>query len=41
MLKITKFTRLLSGRLSLSSGAEYVGDIVPSLDTEIRPLQVD
>ena len=38
MLKINKFTRLFSR--GVSSGAEYVEDIVRSLDTEITPLQV-
>ena len=38
MLKINKLTRLLSR--GVSSGAEYVEDIVQSLDTETKPLQV-
>ena len=40
MLKINKLTRLLSQRASISSGAEYKGDIVRSLETETKHLQV-
>ena len=39
MFKITRIPRFFSRRIS--SGAEYVGDIVRSLDTEIKPLQVN
>ena len=38
MLKITKIPRLLCRRVS--TGAEYLGDIVRSLDTETKSLQV-
>ena len=41
MLKINKLTRLLSQRASISSGAEYKGDIVRSLETETKHLQVN